>query len=964
MIFQGIKHGGHRRERILLIGYYDRFGISTVIETLEAIQRFSAYPVTVLNLHEHRYGDGYLRLHPSIRLEFFDAIVLHNSVAYDVDNLRSLDRELAVTLREFEGAKILLKQDENHCAREMAAYIGETGFDTVYSCLPSEEVPKVYPAAVVGKVKVVRMLTGYVTPALRGEWELGGERPIDIGYRGSIQPLSFGRLAYEKRKIGYDVARLLRGSELRVDISSRWEDRFGGKAWFKFLHSCKATLGVESGASIFDLEGQLDTVCAAARQALGPERDDEAYIEAYLEFLEPLEGAVHYNQISPRHFEAAATGTVQLMYPGRYSDIFVAGRHYFPLARDCSNLSEALDLVRDPAAREDMARRAYEEIILDKRYWIESFVAGLDSEIEAALESKGRRLRPPRRVSSEARNVLLMCAHEPVIDPRIGWIARHAPAGIVIHQLGTVAHSLPPSVEPTEWGGSIIRVPKQFPSAESFREWYSAVEGSTAGMAGLSELKFMQDALALDDFELAALIGSSPGSERLAQFRWYLKHVLQVSNSLIEAVRATRGIVALITTDLDTLPAAAVIKGMLGVPLIYDSHEYWPESDVLGAEFETQFWLQLESRMVRVADRCQTVSDSLADLMTERYGVRFFSVPNAESLAAASGVECHPPADEGTVKFLFLGNFAPRRGIELLIDAWVETNPEAVLLLQGPDNEFKDGIVARARATGMEGTRILFPPAVPEAELVATAAAADVGLIPYTPSGVGYQNCCPNKLSQYMAAGIAILANSTDFVKRVVTESRSGLCVDFSNKGALVSAVNSMIKDPALRAHWGKAAREYFLSRFHWEACAASMYESLRAYTASAPALPFEVYTDSLAPEQPVRAIYAIRGTAALAAADSAIENAMQDDLPKTTQLDSRHQASPVPPPPCHAMATPDPGRAASMAAVLLLRIGSAAWRILPASIRARLMPRAARVVESLRNARTGGGEGRGNRGG
>ena len=49
------------------------------------------------------------------------------------------------------------------------------------------------------------MLTSYVTPTLRALDSRKAERPIEIGFRRFIQPLEFGRLAFEKHKIGDDV---------------------------------------------------------------------------------------------------------------------------------------------------------------------------------------------------------------------------------------------------------------------------------------------------------------------------------------------------------------------------------------------------------------------------------------------------------------------------------------------------------------------------------------------------------------------------------------------------------------------------------------------------------------------------------------------------------------------------------------------------------------------------------------
>ena len=118
-------------------------------------------------------------------------------------------------------------------------------------------MPKVYPRDVVGNVDFVHAFTGYVSPALRALKRLDvSDRSIDISYRGSIQPLEFGRLGYEKRGIGFDVAAATADApDIRVDISSRWEDRIGGYAWFDFLSQSKVVLGAESGSNLIRLHG-------------------------------------------------------------------------------------------------------------------------------------------------------------------------------------------------------------------------------------------------------------------------------------------------------------------------------------------------------------------------------------------------------------------------------------------------------------------------------------------------------------------------------------------------------------------------------------------------------------------------------------------------------------------------------------------------------------------------------------
>lgn len=840
---QGIGRISRRPEELLLLCFYEPTGISTVPELVAYMQAESSFSVTVINLHEHRQDNGFLKLSPSINLKRFAGVVIHNSVSYNVDNLRSLDSVLPLKLKDYSGAKILMKQDENHHFRKMAQYIGEVGFDLVFTCLPAEAVDKVYPAKVVGKPRFERMLTGYVTPTLRATPPNVASRPIDIGYRGSIQPLSFGRLAYEKRRIGEDVNVLLADRGLTLDISSRWEDRIGNEAWLRFLRACKATLGTESGASVFDLQGDLDARCADAEARLGPLREDADYAEEFLKYLEDLEGNVHYHQISPRHFEAIAMGTIQLLFPGDYSGLLVPFRHYFPLARDYTNLDAAIALVNDERRRSEMAETAFKEVILNPDNWIETFVKRFDALTSEAMRAKGVFLKPVLEMDS-GKNVLLIAAHEPRIDPRLGWIEGAARGGLRVHQLGVLPPEvLQSKVEISPRGNLVLSHPRVHWRPEICNHLLAQVGSSPAGMAGVQELMFLNYALQLPDRTFCEIFGAPPGCERNAQFRWYLRHLLDTAATLLDQASRMRGVHALIAADLDTMPAALVLKGIFGVPVFYDAHEYWPEADFARYEYETQFWIGLERRMVAHADYRQTISPGLTKYMTAQYGVSFEVVPNCEPADSLLPLIPRQPRADGMCHFLYQGRFAAGRGIDLLIQAWPDTEPDAILLLRGPDNPCKQDMRLLATRTGLLNTRIFFPEPVQESQLVTMAAAADVGLIPYTPAGVNYSHCCPKKLSQYMAAGLPILANETSFVATTITAAGCGKIVSFARRSDLLNKIAVLTRNPDLRSRLGRAGRDYFSHHFNWNVVSQNFYENLDSATKWRNAEPFQQFS-------------------------------------------------------------------------------------------------------------------------
>ncbi|MBP9787892.1 MAG: glycosyltransferase [Acinetobacter sp.] len=833
----------HRLESLLLICFYDPNGISTVPETVSCIQKCSKFSVIVLNLFEHGKNGLTLSLSPSINLRNFDGICIHNSISYNVDNLRSLDVLLNFKIRDFMGVKILMKQDENFKFKELAEYIGETKFDLIFTCLPSEALPIIYPKAVVGTPVFSRMLTGYVTPTLRS-FSLNTEpRPIDIGYRGSIQPLSFGRLAYEKRKVGEDVAKLMEGKNLNANISSRWEDRFGSNAWLDFLATCKATLGVESGASIFDLDDTLVSLCAAAEKKYGPIREDAEYAEQFLSALKDIEGKIHYNQISPRHFEAAATRTLQIMYPGSYSNIFTPGRHFIELARDYSNIEQVFALLSDDTYCLQMVNRAYEEIINNPKYWIETFVQSFDKLISRILNKKGIYLKPEFIIGRKKKNLLLLCGHKPSLDPRLEWISKGMPPELQVTQLGVLPTKnedfSPISLED---GRLILAKPRVSFTSDMLQAWFASQDNHLASWAGLSEINYLFFALTLDKSKLSELFGAPLGSERLKSFKWYVQYILDTTATLVSQVSHIRGYGAIIATDLDTLSAALIIKGMTGVPVIYDAHEYWPEADVAAFEFEKAFWSEMERRLVQSVDYCQTVSPGLAKRMSEQYGREFHFVPNCEPITAKGIHTGSIRKFDGTCHFIFQGNFAEKRGLDLLIDAWSLTDPRAILILRGPDNNYKEKMIERARQVNLLGTRIKFVAPVNESQLVSAAQHGDVALIPYTPFGANYSHCCPNKASQYMAAGLPILANNTSFVKKIIEDSKAGFVIDFSNPHEIKKIVLWFIDNPDLRLEMGRKGVAYFENKFNWNQVSKCMYAAIESLVSNMPVEALRVF--------------------------------------------------------------------------------------------------------------------------
>jgi hypothetical protein len=104
--------------------------------------------------------------------------------------------------------------------------------------------------------------------------------------------------------------------------------------------------------------------------------------------LAPQHDNLRYRTVSPRHFEAAACRTLQILYEGDYRGIFQPWRHYVPLRRDFGNFDEVLRALRDDALATEITERAFNEVACNPAYGYPAFVGQLDEAIFRRLGAR------------------------------------------------------------------------------------------------------------------------------------------------------------------------------------------------------------------------------------------------------------------------------------------------------------------------------------------------------------------------------------------------------------------------------------------------------------------------------------------------------------------------------------------------------------------------------------------------
>jgi hypothetical protein len=305
--------------------------------------------------------------------------------------------------------KAALPQDEYLPPHLLCDFVNEFGVDHVFSVAPESQWPAIYPT--VDHARLSRALTGYLDPGTVERIEraaAGVERTIDIGYRAKDLPAWLGRHARLKAQIGDAFARAAPAHGLTCDISTRPEDVIAGADWVRFLLSCRYTVGVEGGASVLDRDGSLRRCC----EAVLAERPDATFEELERECFPGRDGEFGLVALSPRHLEAVATRTCQVLIEGAYDGVLEPGRHYIPLRRDFSNLDEVLETIRADEVRERIVETAYQDVVVSGEWSYPRFVERLEATTVGG---------PPRGAAPLAARVASAC----------GRIAEAASWGVV-----------------------------------------------------------------------------------------------------------------------------------------------------------------------------------------------------------------------------------------------------------------------------------------------------------------------------------------------------------------------------------------------------------------------------------------------------------------------------------------------------------------------------------------------------
>jgi glycosyltransferase involved in cell wall biosynthesis len=252
--------------------------------------------------------------------------------------------------------------------------------------------------------------------------------------------------------------------------------------------------------------------------------------------------------------------------------------------------------------------------------------------------------------------------------------------------------------------------------------------------------------------------------------------------------------------------------------LVYDAHELFPEMANRWVRLKRGSWKRLEARLLPQAGLAITVNDLIAEEMSTRYNVPPPLVllncpdppPTFDPNARYDLIRERVGLSAERKVVLYQGWMSEGRGLENLVRAATLLVDGAVVVFMGYGDY--QATLQKMAAAEPEG-RVHFIPAVPQRDLLAYCASADVGVIPYQAVDLNNYYTSPNKLFDFIQAALPIVASDLPFLRKVIVGHDLGIVAKLDSPQSYAQAINSVLARPdggaALRANLRNAAPHY-----------------------------------------------------------------------------------------------------------------------------------------------------------
>lgn len=244
-----------------------------------------------------------------------------------------------------------------------------------------------------------------------------------------------------------------------------------------------------------------------------------------------------------------------------------------------------------------------------------------------------------------------------------------------------------------------------------------------------------------------------------------------------------------------------------GKKVIFDSHEDVP-AQILGKgwiptplrKLVSKVYRAYETRIVKKLDAVVTATPYIG----EQFRGRAKKVMVVNNYPKLDDIQfCDTPFHDRGALICYVGGLNEIRGAKVMREAMAKV--QGTLYIAGPHSVDPDtypntvfvGVQDRQNVNRLMDHSV-------------------AGLCMYMPTG-NHINAQPNKMFEYMSAGLPFVASDFPLWKKIAEKWNCGICASPSDPDAVAEAMNRLLSDRALAQEMGHNGRKAVLEEYNWD---------------------------------------------------------------------------------------------------------------------------------------------------
>lgn len=312
-------------------------------------------------------------------------------------------------------------------------------------------------------------------------------------------------------------------------------------------------------------------------------------------------------------------------------------------------------------------------------------------------------------------------------------------------------------------------------------------------------------------------IFSRPNPLNIFWVFWISRIIRKENIKLLISSNVRLALPAIIAAKLMHIPIILDLQenNAAGLELLYKRRTW---KNIFKNKFSAKFY---ENMCAFLADWVWVVVEERKDLLL-RAGVRntkikvLSNVPELEGIRKIENLKRHL-SDSGIFTLLFIGKLDSFRGLDSIIQAfpWVISKDSNIRFIIVGDGEHKIFLEKLIETLGLREFITLMGWARPD-RFSEFCQRADVGVIPHHVCE-HTETTIPNKLFDYMAYGLPVLASNVKPIKRIIESEKCGLIIDdLCDYPKIADKIIYLKNDLQLRERMSKNGKRAILERYNW----------------------------------------------------------------------------------------------------------------------------------------------------